>query len=363
MRSHITLFFGIFSIMALSNAIVPVLPAFAADSSWSGAIYAAYFLGATISTLPSGYLSDRYGRIAMMRTGLLVTVLTASVLCMTTSAVPALVARFIEGIGAGLFVAPALSLVNADESHEKLSGYFMALMNAGLVLGLIVAGVLAILFSEPAAGIIFFTTLTVIPAVSSLFTREPHAPAAGPAAGRDLPVFLSLVREFRWIWYSSIVLIGITGIVISLYPKFSGAGADYVGLWIAGMSIATIVSVLIISRFIFDDILAIRLSGVLMALGVMASFFVPEGMLVLGFVAGVVMIAQMKLLSRIREHQGIAMGLFSTTSYLGMALLPFLAGLVADGAGFFAAFCLTALAALTVVIMAGKEPLPETPSL
>jgi MFS family permease len=340
--------------MALSNAIVPVLPAFAAGSSWSGAIYAAYFLGACLSTLPSGYLSDRYGRLAMMRIGLIVTVITGAVLCMTTATLPALVARFAEGIGAGLFVAPALSFINAEEDHARLSGYFMALMNLGLVLGLIIAGELANVFGEPAAGIIFFTALTIIPAFTGLLTREPRAPAAAPATDRDLPAFLSLVREYRWIWYSSIVLIGITGVVTSLYPKFSGASPDILGLWIGGMSIATIVAVLVISRFPFDEIFAIRASAVLMVMGVMTSFFSPVGFLILGFLAGVVMIAQMAFLARIHERQGMAMGLFSTMSYLGMALLPFIAGLVAEGSSFFVAFCVTAMAAATVAVVVRK---------
>jgi fucose permease len=42
------------------------------------------------------------------------------------------------------------------------------------------------------------------------------------------------------------------------------------------------------------------------------------------------------------------MGLFTTMSYIGMALLPFIAGMVADTAGFFAAFYATAFTALTV---------------
>jgi MFS family permease len=65
MRTRFTLFFGVFAVMALSNAIVPVLPSFAGSSALQGAIYAAYFLGAFISTLPSGILSDRIGRIPL----------------------------------------------------------------------------------------------------------------------------------------------------------------------------------------------------------------------------------------------------------------------------------------------------------
>ncbi len=44
------------------------------------------------------------------------------------------------------------------------------------------------------------------------------------------------------------------------------------------------------------------------------------------------------------------MGLFSTATYLGMAALPFIAGIIADSTGFFYAFCATALFALTVFL-------------
>lgn len=337
--------------MALSNAIVPVLPAYSDQTSWTGAIYAAYFLGAFLSTLPAGILSDRFGRIALMRTGLFLTILSGAVLIHPDSAAIACTARLFEGIGAGLFVVPAMASVNSEAEHEKLSGYFLALLNAGLVLGLIAAGFLAAMLDMPGAGVFLFTALAIIPMATSLVTRETRV----PPVGHDRAALRALLVRYRWVLYSSAVLIGITGVATSLYPEFSGATADLAGLWIAAMSIATIVAVLVVSRFPFNDIRAIRVSSVLMAAGVILSFFTPAGFLVLGALAGVVMIAQMEILSTVREHQGIAMGLFSTSSYLGMAVLPLLAGFVAEGADFFIAFMVTALSALTVTFTVSRE--------
>jgi hypothetical protein len=91
-----------------------------------------------------------------------------------------------------------------------------------------------------------------------------------------------------------------------------------------------------------------------MAGGIMLSFVSPAGFLVMGALAGIVMIAQMEFLAGIHSQQGAAMGLFSTTSYFGMSVLPFLAGIVAEATTFFAAFCLTALAALSVALTIGR---------
>lgn len=349
MRDNVTLFFGVFSVMALSNAIVPVLPAFTDSPSWTGAIYAAYFLGAFISTLPAGILSDRFGPSALMRTGLALTIAGGAVLLLSGSAPVTLAGRFAEGIGAGLFIAPAMAAVNRRDDHEKMSGYFLALLNAGLVFGLIAAGVLSSLSGMPAAGILLFSALAVIPLMASLGSKKEFS----APAGHDLVLSWDIFRKYRWVLFSSVVLIGVTGVATALFPDHSALPADAVGFWIAGMSIATIVAVMMVSRFPLDEIRMIRISSLLMAGGILLLAWSPAGLLVLGAVAGLVMIAQMALLAGEREHQGIAMGLFSTSSYFGMALLPFLAGLVADLSGIVAAFAVTAVLSCTVAFVVG----------
>ena len=351
MRTRLSLFFGIFAVMALSNAIVPVLPSYAGRSAIQAAIYSAYFLGAFVSTLPAGILSDRYGRVPVIRTGLAITVASGLLLSVLVSPIPVIVTRIMEGVGAGFFVAAAMSYVNSLPDHERMSGYLMASLNAGLVIGLVFAGWLAAQMPNPASGILVFSVLVIIPAAASFFINETGA----ITQKGDLKTIFYLVQEFRWLWYSSIILIGITGVVTSLYPKYSGYSPDSVGNWISLMSVATIAGVLVASRLSLPPVPAIRWSALLILIAVMVSYYTPLGFVMLGICAGVVMIAQMTFLAQVRDHQGVAMGLFSTTSYLGMAALPFIAGMVADTSGFFYAFCATALFALTVFLTIGRR--------
>ncbi|MGD0533949.1 MAG: MFS transporter [Methanoregula sp.] len=341
---------GIFAVMALSNAIVPVLPAFAGQSAWQGAIYAAYFFGAFVSTLPGGMLADRQGTAPVIRAGLLITVATGVLLFFATSPVVVIVLRGCEGIGAGLFVAAALSYINSRSDHTRMSGYYMAMLNLGLVLGLIVAGWFAVRFAEPVFGIGIFTLFALVAFAGSAVTGNS---LVSTVRMRDTAIVSAFVRDNLWLWYSAVVLVGITGVVSSLYPKFSGEAPDTLGLWIAGMSIATIVTVLVVSRIPLPPVPVIRWSAIFMAGGVLLAYVSPLGFIVLGALAGVVMIAQMVFLAGVPDHQGLLMGLFSTASYLGMAILPFVAGVVADTGGFLAAFVVTAILGGTVVVTTG----------
>lgn len=342
---------GVFAVMALSNAIVPVLPAFAGPSVWQGAIYTAYFFGAFVSTLPGGVLADRHGTDPVIRAGLVITVVTGALLFFTTSLIAVIILRGCEGIGAGLFVAAALSYINSRSDHTRMSGYYMAMLNMGLVLGLIIAGWLAVHFAEPALGIGLFSLFAFVALAGSAVTGNGPISTGRKKSTVTVSVF---VRDNLWLWYSTVVLVGITGVVSSLYPKFSGGAPDALGLWIAGMSIATILTVLVASRIPLPPVPVIHWSALFMAAGVLLAYISPLGFIVLGALAGVVMIAQMTFLAGMPDHQGLLMGLFSTASYLGMAILPFVAGVIADTGGFFAAFVITAILGGTVAVTTGR---------
>ncbi|MDD4126825.1 MAG: MFS transporter, partial [Methanomicrobium sp.] len=81
MKTKLTVFLGIFTVMALSNAIVPVLPFFADEMpAIQGVIFSAYFLGAFLTVLPAGVLSDKIGKMPLIKAGLIFTVFSGIIM-------------------------------------------------------------------------------------------------------------------------------------------------------------------------------------------------------------------------------------------------------------------------------------------
>ena len=73
----------------------------------------------------------------------------------------------------------------------------------------------------------------------------------------------------------------------------------------------------------------------------------------IGGLAGFAINAQLAFLAETRLPQGAAMGLFNTSTYAGLALMPFIAGLVAQLAGFGAAFAVSAAATVLMAFTIG----------
>lgn len=367
MKQPLTLLLGVFSVMALSNAIVPVLPSFAEAEVWlQTAIFSAYFFGAFLTVLPAGVLSDRIGRVPLIRIGLLFTFASGLLIILFPSAIPVFFARSLEGIGAGLFVASALSWVNSQPDHKRLSGYFIGALNLGLVVGLLGTGWL-----EQGVGItggaMLFTAVSVAPFLMSMALREDGAAERQQAA--DIAY---IVKNYVWLYLSAVVLVGVTGVVTALYPEFTGESPAVLSIQIGTMYVATIVTSLIAPALVIRPVPTIRIAAVVMGAAVIGSYLAPASNMLVAFLmfaaigglAGFAINAQLAFLAETRLPQGAATGLFNTSTYAGLALMPFFAGIIAQVAGFGAAFFVsaaaTALMALTIGWCACRLPVAET---
>lgn len=355
MRQRIPLLFGIFSVMAISNAIVPVLPAFAdAEPALQGAIFSAYFFGAFLTVLPAGLLSDRIGKTPLIRLGLLLTCISGILIILFPAILPVLAARTLEGIGAGLFVPSALAWINSQPNHRSMSGHFIAALNLGLLTGLLATGWLEMSMGAT-GGVVLFTILSTIPLLMSGYITEVREET------RPVVHLRETFRGHFWLYISNVVLIGVTGVVTALYPEFTGESASLLSIQIGMMNAATIATSLAASRLSFEPVQTVRISAVLMAVAVILSFMAPSMGLyavllvfaVIGGVAGFVINAQLAYLGAMGVQQGALMGLFTTATYAGMTLLPFMAGIIAQTSGFAPAFFVMALITASMAVTIG----------
>lgn len=342
--------------MALSNAIVPVLPDFATDSTaLQSVIYSAYFFGAFLTVLPAGMASDRIGAAPLIRAGILCTLVSGVLILLSPPGFIVLGARVLEGVGAGLFVATALAWVNSRPDHIRLSGWFFAAMNLGLVTGLLATGLMEGV-AGTYGGIAFYTVLAVVPAATSIFFTD-HTVSDRPRA--KLAVVL---RDYKWLYYSTLILLGATGVVTALFPDFTDASATALSIQIGAMSTATVITSLIAARMPLRPIPTIRAGAALMAAALLFCYISPAfgdyavvlGFLAIGGLAGFCIVAQTAFLAETNLAQGTVMGVFNTASYAGMAFLPFFAGLIAQYFGFLPAFGIIAIFVLSVSAVIGR---------
>jgi hypothetical protein len=232
----------------------------------------------------------------------------------------------------------------------------MSLLNIGLVAGLIGSGWLVEVTGIGTSGIAIFTLVGLIPAIASMFVKSGTGKERLPdesirATGARL---LRVTRDYFWLWVSTIVILGITGALTVLYPEFSDLSPGILGVTIAAMSISTAVAVIIVAHAHLPPIPTIKGASLAMAAAVLCVFASPVFFILVGAIAGVVMIAQLAFLAESEARQGVVMGLFNAASYGGMTFLPFLAGFIAEISTFFIAFCIIALFAVVVAFTIGR---------
>jgi MFS family permease len=162
------------------------------------------------------------------------------------------------------------------------------------------------------------------------------------------------MKDYFWLWLSTVVILGTTGALTVLYPEFSDLSPGILGFTIAAMSLSTAVAVVVVSHMHLPPIPAIRAASLAMAVAVMLVFLTPASFILVGAIAGVVMIAQLAFLATSEARQGVVMGLFNAASYGGMSFMPFAAGFIAEVSSFFIAFLVIACAGVLVALTIGR---------
>lgn len=334
--TRLTLYLGAFSAMALSNAVVPVLAGLTPDLAEQGLLYAAYFFGAFVMVFPVGWISDKTGRSPLIRTGLIGTFAVSILLFFVYPDIHlSILLRALEGIFTGIFGAAALSFVNSQKEHLKLSGAYLALLNIGMVAGLVVTGFLAAL--HPYAGVLLFGVLTGVAATASLFFQDENV----TSSALSLKAAAAVAKYHVWLWVAVVMATGATGVITSTYPAMSALPADMAGVLTAIMSIATAAAVYLTSRAkIHDPLAVLRFAVICMAFTLPLVVLSPLGIILSGAAFGVVTAAAVDYIAKASHPQGVMNGLFLLVQYGGMGFLPVVAGFLTVPLGYLAEFLL-----------------------
>ncbi len=168
--------------------LVPLLPVYADQLGFNefdiGVLVAAFFLGRVLFEFPVGLLSDYVGRRLIMRVALFLFTVTTAAYALTTDVTLMVILRLLQGIAASAFAVGSQSYINdrtPKESRGLANGVISSAINAGVIVGPLLAGVLSKAYSIQTpfwvggvlGGICFFLILTV-PAVGT--PRRPFFP-------------------------------------------------------------------------------------------------------------------------------------------------------------------------------------------
>ena len=218
-------------------------------------IYVAYMLGALASLLFLGRLSDRFGFLPVLRSGLML--VTAGVLLSALAwNVPSFViSRVAIGIASGMITTSAsmgLTQLSRSASVQHASAMTSFAMSLGFGLGPLVGGVLAQWLAQPLVSAYVPSVLLGVLAVYALYQVQIPCKAvpttATASAAQSLRNWLpritlpqpALRRPFFIASLGAFSTFGIFGLYASLAPSFMGQMLPWHGPAVSGMSIAMI---------------------------------------------------------------------------------------------------------------------------
>lgn len=313
------------------------------DFALLGALIGAWMLPGVLVAVPGGLLGRRFGDKSVVIAGLALMVLGSLIVAGAQSYATAMAGRLLGGAGA-VVLNVLLAKMVADWFHDRELATAMAILvmswPLGIGLALVVLGPLAVSASWPLA--IQASTWVCAGALlaMALGYRAPPGQAEAPPAPswrigrRDLT--LACVSGVVWTLYNVAYIVVVSFVPLLLASKGIEAGSAAV---VASFATWPLILTVPIGGYVADRtgrgqeimlacLIAMAAMMPLMLVAPSALVVLAVFGLVTGPAAGIIVALPAQALSREARHLGL--GIFYTLYYVGMALLPGVAGWLRD---------------------------------
>lgn len=339
-NDRVLIYSAVFAIMGLSNAVIPVLPEIAATGQIYGVnssslLYSSFFLGALLTMLPFGIISDKITNVRLISLGLLLTFISGMFMIFTNNYVIFVLARFIEGTACGAFFPASYAKLASYSKKARYMGEFSFFINAGLAAGVAITGY--IVHNNIKNGLNLFTIIVFLTLLIAIWQILPSTNISEKMGSRvqdirktnyqNINIFTS--KNIRGIWIISFFLAGSSGVLVSLYPEY---GIDMLsktelGIAIALLYISTMISSLAASYLNMEHSKLIKRGIIISALGIIFAINDPIiGFFSIGTGSGLLLVGIPVAIAEMKIEKGLAMGIYNTCIYAGLALLPLISG-------------------------------------
>jgi len=345
--------------------ISPVLPyieaEFAITHAEAGLLMTAYFIPYALAQIPGGKLSDRYGPRYVLATSMLIIAISTALLGLAKDWIEALALRILTGAGAGLYFAPLNSVIFRQFAGRE-RGRALGLTSSGAGMGIILTAALTGLLVNTAGWRFLLIVAATILAAIPLFLRLRPEPMRSERRGSKgggiewgamkfpytvgfvhhlvynvfltyVPIFL--VQERHFSVAAASLTFSLIPLLMLLGHPVSGYLADYLG-----------------RRPVILASLAGCAIGTALFLVSWGELYVGSTLLIVGATLNTLYTPLNAYALDASRPGSVAANLatLNAFAYVGGAIGPYVAGLIADIYGFEASFTsMAGLMALTIL--------------
>ena len=344
-------------------------------------VFAGYAIGALVSALTVGPISDAVGRKPVLLVALSIILVGLAVFLIADHAWQLVLARLLHGVAVGALTVVAgaalLDLRPHDGARNGMAGGVA--LNTGMAVTVLAVAVAAQWAKDPLQlPYVIFAVITAAMLAILMLLSEPHVERTGGRFRITAPTVPSGIRTDFWFAAMGIVTAwSVLGVFMSLYPRLTQEATGHPSIVFVGVVISVMAAASALAQWasgrgdprttaIIGDLgMAVSLLLAILALHSGLTWFVIVDATVLGIAFGMAFGGSLRYLSEVvpGDARGAVMSAYYLLGYLAMAVPTVAAGAMSSRFGtltvfpyFVGAVTLGCLAAAWLGIRGAQEP-------